>query len=45
MSPMTLALIGRTIIVSSRAPQWWGFVRWRIFWFYCLGAVVALIIK
>jgi uncharacterized membrane protein YfcA len=24
-----------------RALQWWGFVRWRIFWFYCLGGVVA----
>jgi uncharacterized membrane protein YfcA len=24
-----------------RAAQWWGFVRWRIFWFYCLGAAVA----
>src|SRR3954463_3568088 len=82
MSPLTLALIGGTIIVSSflsgvfgmaggmvllgvllvfldvastmilfsiiqffangwRAVQWWGFVRWRIFWLYCLGAGVA----
>ena len=24
-----------------RALQWWGFVRWRIFWFYCLGGAVA----
>jgi uncharacterized membrane protein YfcA len=24
-----------------RAVQWWGFVRWRIFWFYCLGAAAA----
>ena len=24
-----------------RALQWWEFVRWRIFWFYCLGAAVA----
>ncbi len=24
-----------------RAVQWWGYVRWRIFWFYCLGAAVA----
>jgi uncharacterized membrane protein YfcA len=24
-----------------RAIQWWGFVRWRIFWFYCLGGAVA----
>jgi uncharacterized membrane protein YfcA len=24
-----------------RAVQWWGFVRWRIFWFYCLGSAVA----
>ena len=24
-----------------RALQWWGFVRWRIFWFYCLGAGVS----
>jgi uncharacterized membrane protein YfcA len=24
-----------------RAVQWWGFVRWRIFRFYCLGAIVA----
>jgi len=24
-----------------RAAQWWGFVRWRIFWLYCLGAGVA----
>src|SRR5262245_32986424 len=24
-----------------RAVQWWGFVRWRIFWFYCLGGAVA----
>jgi len=26
-----------------RALQWWGFVRWRIFWFYCLGGVVAFV--
>jgi len=26
-----------------RAVQWWGFVRWRIFWFYCLGAAVAFV--
>jgi uncharacterized membrane protein YfcA len=26
-----------------RALQWWGFVRWRIFWFYCLGGAVALV--
>ena len=24
-----------------RALQWWRFVRWRIFWLYCLGAAVA----
>jgi len=24
-----------------RAVQWWEFVRWRIFWLYCLGAAVA----
>ncbi len=24
-----------------RAVQWWGFVRWRIFVFYCLGGAVA----
>src|SRR5262249_28554996 len=24
-----------------RAVQWWGYVRWRIFWLYCLGAAVA----
>src|SRR5215813_12184705 len=24
-----------------RAVQWWNFVRWRIFWFYCLGGAVA----
>src|SRR5262249_33426018 len=24
-----------------RALQWWGFVRWRIFWLYCLGGAVA----
>jgi len=24
-----------------RAFQWWGYVRWRIFWLYCLGAAVA----
>src|SRR5262245_37835464 len=24
-----------------RALQWWEFVRWRIFWFYCLGGAVA----
>lgn len=24
-----------------RVVQWWEFVRWRIFWFYCLGAAVA----
>ncbi len=84
MSPLTLALIGSTIVVSSflsgvfgmaggmvllgvllvffdvaagmilfsiiqffangwRAVQWWEFVRWRIFWLYCLGAVVAFV--
>jgi len=26
-----------------RAMQWWSFVRWRIFWFYVLGAFVALL--
>jgi uncharacterized protein len=26
-----------------RALQWWGFVRWRIFWFYCLGGAVAFV--
>src|SRR5438094_7354405 len=26
-----------------RALQWWNFVRWRIFWFYCLGAAVAFV--
>jgi hypothetical protein len=44
MSPTAVALIGGTIIIGPRMPQWWGFVRWRIFWFYCFGAVVALII-
>jgi uncharacterized membrane protein YfcA len=24
-----------------RALQWWEFVRWRIFWLYCLGGVAA----
>jgi len=24
-----------------RLVQWWKFVRWRIFWFYCVGAAVA----
>jgi uncharacterized membrane protein YfcA len=24
-----------------RALQWWKFVRWRIFWLYCLGGAVA----
>jgi uncharacterized membrane protein YfcA len=24
-----------------RALQWWEFVRWRIFWFYCLGGALA----
>jgi uncharacterized membrane protein YfcA len=24
-----------------RAAQWWGFVRWDIFWRYCLGGAVA----
>jgi uncharacterized membrane protein YfcA len=24
-----------------RALQWWGFVRWDIFWRYCLGGAVA----
>jgi uncharacterized membrane protein YfcA len=24
-----------------RALQWWGFVRWRIVWLYCLGGAVA----
>src|SRR5262252_2885115 len=24
-----------------RALQWWGFVRWRIFWLYCLGGALA----
>lgn len=24
-----------------RALQWWSYVRWRIFWLYCLGAAVA----
>ena len=24
-----------------RALQWWEFVRWQIFWFYCLGGAVA----
>jgi len=24
-----------------RALQWWSFVRWRIFWLYCLGGAVA----
>jgi uncharacterized membrane protein YfcA len=24
-----------------RAVQWWSYVRWRIFWFYCLGGTVA----
>jgi uncharacterized membrane protein YfcA len=84
MSPLTLALIGATVIVSSflsgvfgmaggmvllgvllvffdvatgmilfsiiqffangwRALQWWSFVRWRIFWFYCLGGGVAFV--
>jgi len=26
-----------------RAVQWWGFVRWRIFWLYCLGAAMAFV--
>ena len=26
-----------------RAVQWWAFVRWRIFWFYCLGGCVAFL--
>jgi hypothetical protein len=41
---MTVARIGGTIIVGPRTLQGWGFVRWRIVWFYCFGAVVALII-
>ena len=24
-----------------RALQWWSFVRWRIFWLYCLGGALA----
>jgi uncharacterized membrane protein YfcA len=24
-----------------RVVQWWSFVRWRIFWLYCLGGAVA----
>jgi uncharacterized membrane protein YfcA len=24
-----------------RALQWWAYVRWRIFWLYCLGGLVA----
>jgi uncharacterized membrane protein YfcA len=24
-----------------RALQWWSYVRWRIFWLYCLGGAVA----
>jgi len=26
-----------------RALQWWSFVRWRIFWLYCLGGAVAFV--
>lgn len=26
---------------SWRAVQWWGYVRWDIFWRYCLGGAVA----
>jgi uncharacterized membrane protein YfcA len=24
-----------------RAAQWWSFIRWRIFWLYCLGGAVS----
>jgi uncharacterized membrane protein YfcA len=24
-----------------RAVQWWSFIRWRIFWLYCLGGAVS----
>ena len=24
-----------------RAAQWWRFIRWRIFWLYCLGGAVS----
>jgi uncharacterized membrane protein YfcA len=27
-----------------RAVQWWRYVRWRIFWFYCLGGALAFAI-
>lgn len=27
-----------------RAIQWWSFVRWRMFWFYCLGGALAFVV-
>src|SRR5215813_5748696 len=42
-STMILFSIIQFFANGWRAMQWWGFVRWRIFWFYCLGGVVAFV--
>jgi uncharacterized membrane protein YfcA len=40
-STMILFSIIQFFANGWRAVQWWGFVRWRIFWLYCFGAGVA----
>jgi len=42
MSPPHGPVFGDQFFANAwRALQWWGFVRWRIFWLYCLGGAVA----
>jgi uncharacterized protein len=40
-SAMILFSIIQFFANSWRALQWWSFVRWRIFWLYCLGSVIS----